>query len=326
MGITSDFYEIIEREYNDRRLKNAALTEERRTAVFKKIPRLSEIDGELSSLYVNRAISRIGNDPAGSEEEFREKVNALQDERRSLLIGAGLPEDILEPVYTCSECRDTGYVDDQPCSCFKRRLTELMYDNSNIRNSLEKENFSTFNLGYYSDEPDRETGYSPLAAARDALNKAHDFIDAFPSGGGLFIYGMTGTGKTFLSNCIARELIDRGYTVVYLSAVRFFNILADAAFGKETEDAKIAGQIYSCDLLIIDDLGTEMANSLTQTYLFDCINERALKEKATVISSNKSLDELANTYSERILSRIASNYRIIKLIGADIRMKKKLEG
>ena len=326
MKINSDLYEIIEREYNDRRLANASLTEQRREAVFKRLPRLSEIDRELSSLYVDRAIARIGKaDPEG-EEDFRKRVADLQDERKALLNRASLPEDILEPVYTCSICRDSGYADGALCSCFKARLKELMYDNSNIRRSLERENFAAFDLRYYSQETDPEAGYSPREAAEDALSKAHEFTETFKQGGGLFIYGETGTGKTFLTNCIAKELIDAGYSVVYLSAVKFFNTLADAAFHKDTEEAKSASLIYDCNLLIIDDLGTEMANSLTQTYLFDCINERALSGKATVISSNKSLDELQATYSERILSRIASYYRIIKLTGDDIRMKKKLEG
>ena len=325
MSISSEVIDIIEREYNDRRLANAALTEQRREAAFSKIPRLKEIDGEISAAYVNRAIAKIGDQDAEGEDEFKIRISRLQKERQELIAGAGLPSDILEPVYTCSICHDTGYVDDRPCSCMRSRIIELTYDSSNIRRSLEKENFATFDLSYYSDEPDISAGYSPKEAARDALEKAHAFTDSFPQGGGLFIYGNTGTGKTFLTNCIAKELMDRGFSVVYLSAVRFFNILADAAFNKES-DTRAAAHIYDCDLLIIDDLGTEMANSLTQTYLFDTVNERALAGRATIISSNKSLDGLQSTYSERILSRIASNYRIIKLIGADIRIKKKLEG
>ena len=141
------------------------------------------------------------------------------------------------------------------------------------------------------------------------------------------IYGNTGVGKTFISNCIAKELLDRSYTVIYLTSFQLFDILEKNKFSKDYDNPEIQNQfnfILSCDLLIIDDLGTELTNSFINTQLYLCINERYLREKSTIISTNLSLDNINTKYSERIFSRLISNYTLLKIVGADIRLTKNI--
>ena len=160
---------------------------------------------------------------------------------------------------------------------------------------------------------------------KKAVAVAKEFVDTFEEEFcNLFFYGDTGVGKTFLSNCIAKELMDRSYSVIYLSSFELFDTLAKSKFGKDDTADQMNEHILDCDLLIIDDLGTELANSFTVSQLFLCLNERILRRKSTIISTNLSLESLVQIYSERTFSRITSNYTMLKLTGDDIRIKKKL--
>lgn len=325
MSITRDAYESILREYNDKRIEAERAAAIRKEEIYEEIPELQAISRRVASLSVETAVSRIrGNDADLSA--YRAEIASLKARKEHLLKEHGYTEADLEPRYECNLCKDTGYIDNGMCSCFKKRITEVLYDQSNIGRILEQENFNTFSYKYYPDEPDSPE--NPLQAARNAVAVSKDFIDKFDSEPqNLLICGETGVGKTFLTNCIAKELIGRGYFVIYLSAVKLFGIMGDAVFGASNAGADdLLRQIYSCDLLIIDDLGTEMVNSFTTTQLFNCINERLLSERSTIISSNLSLKELQSNYSERIFSRLVNKYTIIKLYGKDIRMIKRLEG
>jgi DNA replication protein DnaC len=139
----------------------------------------------------------------------------------------------------------------------------------------------------------------------------------------LFFYGDTGVGKTFLSNCVAKELLEQGKSVIYFTAFQLFDILSKGVFERDADAIAAHQNIFDCDLLIIDDLGTEFANSFTTSQLFLCVNERILRNKSTIISTNLDMNQIVDIYSERTLSRIISNYSIIKLFGDDIRIKKR---
>lgn len=225
----------------------------------------------------------------------------------------------------CPDCRDTGYVNGRRCHCFEQAAINLVYTQSNLKEILERENFSTFSFDYYSaDDINPATGRSSLETAKDAVAKCHDFIDHFDSTfSNLYLYGDTGIGKTFLSNCIAKELLDRGHSVIYFTAFQLFDILSKGVFKRDEEALLSHRNIFDCDLLIIDDLGTELSNSFTTSQLFLCINERILRQKSTIISTNLGMNQLADIYSERVLSRISSNYTLLKLFGADIRILKR---
>ena len=214
--------------------------------------------------------------------------------------------------------------------CFKQAIADLIYEGSNIKSILERENFSKFSFKYYSDDYiDESIGLSPLSNMQKIVASCKSFIRHFDKKReNLLLLGNTGVGKTFLANCIAKELLDRGYTVIYLTAFRLFDILEKYKFGKEAENTLAAANqfeyILDCDMLIIDDLGTELSNSFTTSQLYLIINERLLRQKSTLISTNLSLDNLNNNYSERIYSRIISNYCIRRIVGEDIRLQKAI--
>ena len=207
-------------------------------------------------------------------------------------------------------------------------IAGLIYDDSNIRSVLAYENFKSFSFAYYSDDYIDETiGLSPLSNMQKIVAGCKSFIRHFDRNHeNLLFMGNTGVGKTFLANCIAKELLDRGYTVIYLTAFRLFDILEKNKFGRDEETAYIASNqfdyILDCDLLIIDDLGTELNNSFTSSQLYLIINERLLRQKSTIISTNLSHDNINANYGERVYSRLISKYSIRRIIGQDIRLHK----
>ena len=202
----------------------------------------------------------------------------------------------------------------------------MLYTQSNLQAVLDDENFDTFSFGYYSSNyVDSTTGRSSLDNIKEVYRECRDFVDTFSSSfRNLLLYGNPGIGKTFLSHCIAKELIDKSYSVIYFTAFELFDIMAKSRFDKNPVAETMYEHIFNCDLLIIDDLGAETSNPFTVSQLFHCINERLLRRKSTIISTNLSFDSLKETYTERTFSRIMSNYKMLKLTGDDIRIKKRL--
>jgi len=313
-------YDEILREYNRRQLNHKYELDEHIRIAYEAVPRLEEIDQEIAALSIQKARTLLGE--GTSSLNLKDAISSLIEERAALLWVNGLPEDYLQMHYDCPLCQDTGYIDGQKCSCFKKASVELLYDQSNIKNVLKNTDFSAFSLDYYGDN----TGdLNARALAEVALANAKEFVTDFgTSFNNLFLYGNTGVGKTFLSHCIAKDLLNRGYAVLYFSAFELFDQLAKGTFSYKSEDAKINEPIFDCDLLIIDDLGTELTNSFVTSSLFLCINERLMRQKATIISTNLSLEDFSEIYSERVFSRISSNYTMLKMIGDDIRIQQKL--
>lgn len=310
------------REYSRRQSEVQRALEERRKEAYTRVPRLLEIDQEVASLSARKARALLLGQPA-SIEELREEVAALANERISLLKANGFPADYLKPHYFCHECQDTGYTDGhRKCACFKKAEIELLYTQSNLTEILKKENFEHFSFDYYSDTMRNEaTGLTERETAKKAFDTARNFVRTFDTCfENLFLYGDTGVGKTFLSHCIAQELLDTAHCVMYFSAFDLFDLLADSKFSREKNEG--AEFILDSDLLIIDDLGTELTNSFVSSQLFLCINERIMRRKSTIISTNLKLENFSDTYSERTFSRIASNYRMVKLEAKDIRIQK----
>lgn len=324
MSLSNSQYDEIIREYDARQLKNQRILEERTSDIYAKIPRLKEIDQAIASCSISHARKLLDGDFAAIDQ-LHDQLESYRSEKKRLLKSHGYDADYLTSVYTCSDCKDTGYVNGKRCHCFEQAAIDLVYTQSNLKEILQKENFNTFSFDYYSDSDlNPATGLSSLATAKDAVAKCHDFIHTFDTEfSNLYLYGDTGIGKTFLSNCVAKELMDTGHSVIYFTAFQLFDILSKGVFKKD-EDAIAAHQnLFHCDLLIIDDLGTELTNSFTTSQLFLCLNERILRRKSTIISTNLGMNELADIYSERVLSRISSNYTLIKLFGADIRILKR---
>ncbi len=287
--------------------------------IYGKAPRLAEIDSEIMQegvkLFKN-AVSGENND------SFKENIERLNGEKEGILAEMGLNSKALEPRYKCEICKDTGVVGSKRCECFNKRLADKLYDLSNISAMLDIENFDSFKYDRFS----REKGSDGISPYENMLNivmettAAVDNIDNEPIN--MLFYGNSGLGKTFMCNCIAKSLIDRGYFVVYMSAYKLFSCLTRFRFGRENEkEAEAIMLLNDCDLLVIDDLGTEGVNAGTIPELFDIINTRLLNRKSIVISTNLSLADINKTYSERIFSRITGNFKIYKFIGEDLRLK-----
>lgn len=317
MSLTNTQYDFILRDYEKRQLDNRHELERRTAHVYELIPSYRALEDKVASVSVSQGKKYL----EGDEHAMDDLKNILADisrEKADLLQNAGLPADYLKPVYTCPDCHDTGYIGSQKCHCFKQAMITLLYEQSNIREMLRIENFQTLSYEYYEGED--------LARFQNAVITCQKFIENFNSDyHNLFFYGTVGTGKSFLSNCVAKELIESGHSVIYFSAAALFEMLSKYSFDyRNRDDQKDRyADLYQCDLLIIDDLGTELTNQFVASQLFSLLNERHMGKKATIISANLSLEELQKRYSDRIFSRITSHYKICKLAGPDIRMYKK---
>ena len=245
-----------------------------------------------------------------------------------MLKNAGFPEDFLEMHYSCPDCKDTGYQNNEPCHCLKNAEIKALYESSNLMDILNHENFDTFDDSYYDDTIVNE---NLSLTARQNIRKVKtvclDYIKHFDdSYDNLIFYGSTGVGKTFLTHCIAKKLLDTSHTVLYLTSLQLFDILERNKFRHEdisTSNEQIAYMLQS-DLLIIDDLGAELVNGFTSSQLYYFIEERHINRKSTIISTNLSFQELRDRYSERIFSRFIGFYHFFLIIGDDIRQKARL--
>ena len=321
MPLQNHQYDTIMREYSKKQSKNRRILEERTQEIYDKIPRIREIDDEVATLSARKARALLNREASGLGD-LKAEIAMLAQERNALLVCNAYPEDYLQLPYTCPMCQDTGYVENRKCTCFKKAEIELLYTQSNLKEILKKENFDHFSFDYYSDTMKNEaTGLTERETARRTYDIARGFVRNFDNTfENLFLYGDTGVGKTFLSHCIAHELLESAHCVMYFSAFDLFDLLADSKFSR----GKSQGEdfVFDSDLLIIDDLGTELTNSFVSSQLFLCINERIMRRKSTIISTNLELENFSDTYSERTFSRIASNYRMVKLEGKDIRIQK----
>lgn len=293
------------------------LLTQRRQQVYAQLPEYRELDASVGATSIAHARLLLDGDDS-SLEELKRELASRAERRRILLSQAGYPPDYLEPFYDCADCRDTGYIGSEKCHCFRQLEVTLLYEQSGIQEMIARENFDTLSTAYYEGED--------LQRFENAVAISHKFVDEFKkSYQNLLFYGTVGTGKSFLSGCIARELLSQGRAVIYFSASGLFETLARYSFDTKSRETlyNFYKDLYNSDLVIIDDLGTEITNSFVTSQLFSLLNERHLRQKATIISTNLNLEEMRDRYSDRIFSRITSNYSLCKLTGPDIRMYKK---
>ncbi len=319
-------------EYESLRFRNYQLHNERVQEVRTAVPRIDEIDGEIRDLSIDSALAKLHEEEV-DETSLRQRIHQLIAEKRRLLVSHGYAENYLDPIFSCPLCHDTGYTNEKACDCLNRRLIERQYQRSNLGKNLEQENFAQFRADYYSDEPDGKHKLTPRANIENVYRTLLHFVKgmkAYQDGdttakGNILFQGSTGVGKTFLSNCVAKELLDQGYTVLYVSAGSLFDQIADVIMNRNqiSGSREFYQSIKTCDILIVDDLGTEYTNSFTNAHLYDLINDRLLERKPMIISTNLSLSEIREHYSERISSRIYDSYLILKIYGDDIRLAKR---
>lgn len=317
MALTNSQYDTIIRTYEERQTRERRRLDERIHYVNSHVKGYKELEEQLASLSVQHARRLLDGDESALPQ-LKTELGILRKKQAELLANAGLGKDYLNPVFVCETCQDTGYIGNKKCHCFKQQMIDLLYEQSNMKELLEKQNFSRLSYAYYEGED--------LFRFQKAVETCQNFIRTFNSDyHNLFFYGTVGTGKSFLSGCVAKELIENGHSVIYFSAAGLFDTLSKFKFDYKNADElhKEYEDLFQCDLLIIDDLGTEYTNNLVNSELFSLINDRHLRQKATIISTNLSLEDFRNRYSDRIFSRITSNYEICKITGPDIRMFKK---
>lgn len=325
MALTNSQYNKIMREYDRIRLKHAREQEERIQNVYETIPAIRELDQEITTLAAGQARKLLGGDK-NSLQNLKVRMADLKEQKRILLLANGYAENTLSLQYTCDRCRDTGYVDNKKCRCFRQKEIDLLYHQSSLADILKKENFDTFSYEWY-DNTSTDAGVSPREHMRKVVNICYEMAAGFThEKQNLLLTGPAGIGKTFLTHCIAKKVLDSGFSVLYLTAEELFAIFSSHHFQDEpeVEEETKYHHIFDCDLLIIDDLGTEVVNNFTISRLFTCINERARHNRPVIISTNMTLSQLNVDYSERITSRLVSDYKILELYGDDIRVKKKI--
>lgn len=328
-------YNAVMIEYSHRQSLAARERQRRREEVAGKIPDMPELEelyGRNLASMMRQASAAIGAGDGGYDAAaFSECVQTLRDlsrRRAAALEENGYPRDYLTNAYSCAACKDTGFAGGERCNCFKQRLTEKYYDLSNILRLSKDECFENFDFRYYSEAVDADHGISPHDNIRTIYAASRNFTKKFGAEfQNLLLYGDTGLGKTFLCNCIARELLDSQHTVLYDTAPRIFKKMEEQRFSKEYADAGANEELemlFDAELLILDDLGSEFMTVVTNTGLFDVINRRIIDKRPTIISTNLSLNDLQSHYSDRIVSRLFGNYLMLNFFGEDIRVQKKL--
>lgn len=321
MPLSNSQYDSLQREYDSRRLQAFHKVKDNKEKLYQKEPEILKIDQSIASLSIKHA-ERLLEGDSSAIVSLKKSISELEDKKSELMSNLGVDSSFLEPAFKCEDCKDTGYINGKRCHCFKQASMDILFSQSNLKSVLSEENFSKFNYDIFSDECiDAASNQSPLKAIKSAVITCRNFIDNFDKKhGNLFIFGPTGVGKTFLSNCVAKELLDCGKSVIYFSAFNLFDVFRENAYNKNSDAQDMYQNIFNCDLLIIDDLGTEVSNSYTNSQLFMCINERILRHKSTIISTNLNLEGLRDTYTERIFSRISQKYDFIRLVGQDLRL------
>ncbi|MTI46232.1 ATP-binding protein [Sporosalibacterium faouarense] len=321
------FITRILKEYEENRNIAKYQQRKRQEEVYLRVPRVKEIDEEISrtGFLISKEILKNPDSYEKNVQIIKNKMDNLKAEKAFLMTENNIPLEYLDINYKCNKCNDTGFLENgKKCSCFKQALINEAYKMSNLQATLRKENFQNFDISLFSPEHFNEEDLTPRQNMMEILNICEGFCFNFDQDNdeNLLFYGTTGLGKTFMSNCIAKALLDKGKIVIYQTAFKILEIVESHRFNKDY-NGKISKEDYNllfeADLLIIDDLGTELTNSFTNTEIFNIVNSRLIKGNKTIISTNLSPIEIANIYTERIFSRIFSKFTPLKFFGPDLR-------
>ncbi|MBE6604083.1 MAG: hypothetical protein E7639_00050 [Ruminococcaceae bacterium] len=322
MGYNRENYKRIREAYRTKYLRAYEIANERMAEVHARSPEIDAIDRELRLTGAEIALAVIG-----TGEGYREKLAAaeaknmtLQAKRAALLADLGYPADYTLPPYECPKCKDSGFIDTKMCDCMRRELVMAAYEVSGLGALMRTQSFESFDLSFYNAENgDR----SRMQSNFDQLqNYAEQFTMESES---LLLVGPTGLGKTHLSTAIARRVIERGYDVYYTGAIGMFSDFEHARFGTGTERAAAEPNRYiDCDLLILDDLGTEVSNQFVNACLYTVLNNRINLKRPTIISTNLKGKEIKERYADRIASRLLCEYKPYIFVGQDVRFRRNL--
>ena len=310
----------------EKRREHEELTALRVERVYSAAPRVRELDAQIRGTMAELVGAAIGTDTAGMIEDIRLRNMELQEKRKNEIVGAGYPIDYLDNDYLCDLCHDTGYINAGMCVCLKNLYNDFQKSSLSSLLKLGKETFDNFDLSFYDDTISFETSISPRRSMEDIYEFCIEYARKFSGKSmNLLFIGAPGLGKTFLSACTARVVADNGFSVVYDMAGSIFSKFEDMQFQRTDDLIGVREEIkryMECDLLIIDDLGTEMTTTFTISVLYEIINTRLITGKKTLVSTNLTSQELHKKYSEQIMSRLEGEYQVLRFHGDDIRKKK----
>ncbi len=323
--------ELIADEYKQLNKQRREHLEEYNRYLYGILPQINDIDDEIACLAISSASQVVKGTLTVQEafEHMEKRRNELNAQKAQLMSKADVKP--YEPLpYKCSACKDTGIKNGQKCWCYKQKVRKYMIDSakkiSNFSCDIDKDNFAALSMQYYDKNIIPKLGISPLEYMSGIVKKCREYCESFgPESDNLFFSGEPGRGKTYMANCIANELLSKGYSVIYQTSYKLFQFLEDYKFGKLDRDEfeQNSKAIYDCDMLIIDDLGTEYITAYTCSVFFDVINSRLLNNKKTLISTNLSMGDMAKNYTERVASRIKGEFNAMHFIGNDIRVLKR---
>lgn len=324
MGYSRDIYESAEKKLYEFRKEAQNNADRKREMFYSRFPRAKVLENKISLTAIRAAKAVIrGADVKKELEELREKNLELRNELTSLLKSVNLPDNYLDTLYRCSKCSDQGFIDGIMCKCMSDLLKKEAYDRLNRESPLSLCTFESFSLDFYSDIPAREGGQSPRRRMSLILDYCRGHAKKFGSGSpGLLMRGSTGLGKTHLSLAIANEVIKKGFGVIYVSTQNMATRLEKEKFRGIGMDVNSEELLIGCELLIIDDLGTEFSTNFSNAAIYNIVNSRIMKGNPTIISTNLSMKELERSYTERMVSRIIGNNIQLEFFGTDIRQKK----
>ena len=325
MGYSKETYAKAHSIMQDRRMNALREADLRKEQFYKKYPRAQQVERALSQTAAKAGNAVLSG--ANAKEELLKLKAAnlsLQKELAAILTGAGVPDDYLEARFTCKTCCDKGYMDGKMCSCFLSLLKDVAYEELNALSPLSLCGFESFSLRYYTDAP-QDGGTSPKRRMQQIFSFCKEYARSFQEDSeSLLLVGATGLGKTHLALAIANEVINRGYGVVYCSVPDIARRLEQEHFSKGSEEPT-QQSLTQCDLLILDDLGTEFTTPFTSSALYHIFNTRLMRTKPTIISTNLSLEEMERAYSERFVSRLAGSCQRLTFLGRDVRIQMKKE-
>lgn len=327
------------REYELKRNQKEGLRDKRVEEIYEKYPELKEIDEEMRSITYKSIIElasmitehkdkeEFKDNKLQRKKELYEKLEKLKAKKKQIMKKNKIDANDFEVDYDCKNCKDTGYIVEngkrKRCKCFTQKLIEKSYEKSNLKRVV-KNTFENFNLDYYSEE--KKNGISPKEKVTNLYNDLIEYVENFEkikneSHNSIMLTGKPGVGKTHLSEAVGNALIKNGYTVLYQTANNIFSKLVEYKFGEAKKYNDYIENIITVDLLIIDDLGIESINAPRIEEMFTIINERMIRNNPIIISTNLSIQDIINTYGDRIISRISGNSRMYKIDGEDIRVK-----
>ncbi len=329
MGYSSSVHKSAKDKLFERRLKAEKSAERRKLEIYGKLPRTQVLEKQISLSGIKAARAVIGGEDVVEQvKKLRDENLAMQAELKEILTSNGYPEDVFEPQYTCKKCKDTGYYDENGrtlvCSCFKQALIACACEELNRTAPLALSTFDSFKLDYYDKNVDDAIGISPYNQMSRILRYCQNYAQNFTKNSeSILMKGATGLGKTHLSLAIANEVIKKGYGVIYVSAPSLMQKLEKQFFSKNDDEDATMNMLLECDLLIVDDLGTEFHGQFSVSQMYNIFNSRMLANKPIIINTNLTLRELEKIYTERFVSRISGNAQKLDFLGKDIRIRKK---